>query len=199
MALEPEATFELLEALTDYKIEMLKHYKKYYNIDAFAYHDDVATERDLFMSPETYRALIKPLHKRMADACWEEGVIPIQHTCGKSDAIVQDMIDEGNAGWNAVQATNDIEGMIEKHGDEFTLIGGFNSNGPPGQLTATEDEVRAEVRRCVNTYGKYGKGYIFSGGIVASIDEENPTQVYKGNLWIIDEFKKIRAENEALS
>jgi len=192
MAAEPEASFELLSALTDFRIEMIKHFVKYYNPDIYIFFDDVATERMLFMSPDTYRALIKPLHTRMVDTCKELGVIPVQHTCGRADLIVQDMIDEGNHAWHAVQAQNDLEGIIEKHGDYFVLMGGYNTTGAPGQPTATEEMVRAEVRRCIDTYGKYGKGYIFNGLVLTVTNPNNPFDMGPMNEVINDEFAKCR-------
>jgi hypothetical protein len=197
MALEPEATYELLEALLNWKIEVFKYYVKYYKPDIYTYFDDVATERMLFMSPPTYQSLIKPLHTRMADVCKEYGVIPIQHTCGRADIIVQDMIDEGNAGWSAVQATNDIEDIIIKHGHEFVLCGGYNSNGAPSLESATEDEVRAEVRRCMDTYGKYRKGYVFFGMVMYAVGSVADPFMSPLNLAIVDEFMKCRAEQTA--
>ena len=166
MAIEPEATYELLEKLTDFKIETVKYFAKYYKPDIFTFFDDVATERSLFMAPETYRKLLKPLHKKLVQAIKDCGIIPIQHTCGKADSIVEDMIDIGAHGWSAVQATNDIEEIIEKHGDRFTIVGGYDSNGAPGLPGATEEQIREEVLRCMTTYGKYGRGYIFSGNVL---------------------------------
>lgn len=197
MALEPEASFELLSALTDWKLEVLKYYAKYYQPDVFTYFDDVATERQVFMSPDTYRQLIMPLHTRTVNACRELGIIPIQHTCGKADLIVQEMIEEGNAGWSAVQPTNDIAGIIEKYGDEFVIIGGYDSNGAPGMWNAPEEVARAEVRRCFAEYAKYGKGYIFFGMVVDPVNPNDPTDFGKLNPIIVDEFLKCRAEQTA--
>jgi hypothetical protein len=197
MALEPEATFELLSALTDWRITMINYFHKYFKPDVYIYFDDVATERMLFMSPDCYRQLIKPLHTKLAAACKELGIIPVQHTCGKADIIVQDMIDEGNHGWHAVQATNNLEDIIQEHGDYFVLSGGFNSNGPPGLETASEDVVRAEVRRCIETYGRFGKGYIFRGSTLVTLDSNNPFNFGPLNAAIADEFLKIREEKTA--
>ncbi|MDR0458869.1 MAG: hypothetical protein LBG68_00175 [Coriobacteriales bacterium] len=197
MALEPEATYELLEFLLEWKIEVLKYYVKYYKPDIYTFFDDVATERMLFMSPESYQTLLKPLHTRMVKACNELGVIAIQHTCGKADLLVQDMIDEGCAGWSAVQATNNIEEIIQNYGDKFVIIGGYNSNAGPGLPTATEPEVRAEVRRCLDSYGKYRKGYIFFGMVLMPVNPDDPTDQGPMSAVIIDEFMKIRAEQTA--
>ena len=197
MALEPEATFELMEAILEWKIGVFKHYAKWYKPDIYTYTDDVATERNLFMSPDTYRAMIKPLHKRMAEVVKEEGVVPFQHTCGRAELIVEDIIEEGNAGWNAVQPTNDIARIIESHGHELVIMGGYNTNGAPGLMTATEELARAEVRRCMQEYGSYGYGFIFMGMVMSDTDPANQQALEPVNNAIVDEFMKIRAEQVA--
>ena len=163
MAMDPEATNELFEAITDYKIEALDYIIDAYHPDTITYFDDIATEKNMFMSPEMYRELVKPHHKRFAQACLERGIIPIYHCCGYAEAIVEDMIDCGWAAWSSVQISNDIEGLIEKYGDRIGFVGGFDSNGPVARPDATPEEVRAEVKRCLDTYGKYHKGYCFFG------------------------------------
>ncbi|MDR2956671.1 MAG: hypothetical protein LBU61_00630 [Coriobacteriales bacterium] len=197
MALEPDATYELLEAILEWKIEGLKYYIKYFNPDSYIYFDDVATERVMFMAPETYRAMIKPLHTRMVQTCKDYGVIPIQHTCGNADLILDDMVEEGNAAWHCVQSQNDIVAAIEKYGDRFVIMGGYNTTGAPGQPSATEEMVRAEVRRCLETYGKYGYGYTFFGQVLTQMDPANPFYNGPMNEVILDEFLKIRAEQTA--
>ena len=152
MVLEPEATFELLSAITDFKIKVLKKVAQYYQPDMFTYYDDIATVRSLFMSPETYRLLIKPQHKRLAEACWELGVMPVQHTCGKADACVDDYVETGAAAWTMVQSPNDIAGILTKYQGRFTLIGGFDMQGPPGMADASEEVVMAENLRVLTEY-----------------------------------------------
>jgi len=197
MIAEPEASYELLEALTEQRIEQMKYIAKYYKPDVYKFFDDVATERWLFISPDLYRALLKPLHTRMCDAAKELGMIPVQHTCGRADLLVQDMIDEGCHGWDAVQSQNDLVGIIEEHGDHFVLFGGYNTTGAPGQPFATEEMVRAEVRRCMETYAKYGKGYVFGGLVLTIMDPTNPFDMGPMNAVIMDEFQKCRAEQVA--
>ena len=164
---EPEATYELLGAITDHKIRLAELAKKYYHADVFINFDDIATERELFMSPETYRALIKPHHKRLNDAVRNLGMIPVQHTCGHAELCVEDYIETGAVGWNAVQPTNDIASLLDKYGSKFVFEGGYDTTGKPGRPMATIDEIVAEVERCFRDYGKK-KGYIFSGLVVCS-------------------------------
>ena len=115
------------------------------------------------MSPETYREMIKPHHKRFAQACLDRGIIPIYHCCGHAEDIVEDIIDCGWAAWSSVQVSNDVEGLIEKYGDRLGFVGGFDSNGPVARESAKPEEVDAEVMRCLDTYGKYHRGYCFFG------------------------------------
>ncbi|MDR2956924.1 MAG: hypothetical protein LBU61_01920 [Coriobacteriales bacterium] len=159
MAIEPEATFELLSAITDYKIKKIKKLAKYYKPDIFSYHDDIATVRSLFMSPDTYRALLKPNHKRINDACREEGIIPQQHTCGKADICVADYIEAGAAAWSWVEPSNDIVGILTEYEGKFTMVGGFNMIGPPGMALGNEEVVMAENLRMLEQYSHL-TGYI---------------------------------------
>lgn len=184
MASEPESVNELFTAITDYKIKMAERVARYYKADVFTNYDDIATERNLFISPDTYRTLVKPHHKRLNDAVKDLGMIPIYHCCGKAESLVEDFIDCGYEAWTSVQPTNDIASILENYGDRFALLGGYNTTGRPGMADATEDEVKTEVRRCFEEYGHY-QGYCFFGfKIVNSLD---PQEIRKALLPLVEE------------
>lgn len=184
MAVEPEAIGDLLSAIGDYKIQVFEMAKKYFNPDMITNYDDLATERSLFMSPEAYRKLIKPVHKKMYDAIRAMDMIPIQHTCGKAEMIVEDMIEIGVAGWTSVQPTNDIEGILKAHGNRICLIGGYDTNGLSGRSDASESVIRQEVKRDFECYGKY-QGYIFFGFLVT--DSSDPAERKKAMIPLVDQ------------
>jgi hypothetical protein len=162
---EPDAVYELLSAVTDHKIRLAEVAKKYFDADAFVNFDDIATNNQLFMSPEVYRRLIKPQHKRLNDAVWNLGMTPVQHTCGHAEICVEDYIETGAAGWNSVQISNDVVSLLNTYGDKFFFEGGFDSNGRPGHPDASVEEVIAEVERCFREYGGR-KGYIPFFGLI---------------------------------
>ncbi len=168
---EPEECYALMEAITDYKIEIVKKAAQYFKPDFFTSFDDVATERGLFMSPEVYRKLIKPHHKRLNDAVKEYGMEPIMHTCGKCEDIIEDFIEEGAVAWSSAQPVNDIKAIQKKYGSRIAVIGGYDSNGRPGQSDAASDEVEAEVKRCVDEYGS-STNYIMMGFRLAEIGSD---------------------------
>lgn len=168
IAAEPDEVYALLEAITDYKVAALDYIIDAYHPDSINYYDDVATERAPFISVETYRKVIKPHHKRFAQECLKRGVIPIYHCCGKAEALVEDMIDCGWNIWTSVQPSNDIEALLQKYGDKIGFAGGYDTTGPASRPSVTQEEVDAEVKRCIDTYGKYHTGYAFFGFILAN-------------------------------
>jgi hypothetical protein len=164
---EPEACNDLFTVITDYKIQLAEVAAKYYKADTFTNFDDIATERQMFMSPEIYRKLIKPHHKRLNDAVRNLGMIPIQHTCGHAELCVEDYIETGADAWNTVQPSNDIAAILDRDGDKFCIEGGYDTTGIPGRPDGTVDDVVAEVERCFREYGNK-KGYIFTGLVLSS-------------------------------
>lgn len=184
LMLNPDEVNELFEAITDFKIKIAEKAAKYYKPDFFTNYDDVASEVNLFFSPEVYRSLIKSHHKRLNEAIISLGMKPIYHCCGKAETLIEDFIDTKAIAWTSVQPCNDIESILQKYGEEIAIIGGFNSNGKPGMSDATEEEVRAEVRRCIDTYGNYGSYAVFGARLVNSLD---PQEIGNAYVPIVDE------------
>ena len=94
-------------AIVDCKIEVVEQVAKYIKPDFFTNYDDFATERNLFMSTDSFREITKPHLKRYYDAVKAFDMIPIQHTCGYATDLVQDFIDVGAQCWTSAQPTND--------------------------------------------------------------------------------------------
>ncbi len=186
---EPEAVNDLFTAITDFKIKYAEKVAKYYKPDTFTYFDDVATARGLFMSPSTFRTLIKPHHQRLYKALRDMGIIPVYHLCGKGEELVEDIMEIGAAGWSSIQPMNDIVGLLKKYGDRFSFIGGYDTSGRPGYPDADPEIYYAEVRRCVETYGPY-QGYAFSGYIMKPTLD--PREMLEGFMPMIQEMGRLR-------
>lgn len=169
MAIEPAAVADLLGAITDFKVACVEQVARCYQPDTFTEYDDVATQASTFMSPEAYRELISPQHKRIVDAVKAHGMIPIRHCCGRAEDIAEDFMSEGYAAWASVQPCNDIATFLRAHGNDFCIAGGYDTNGAPG---GTDDRgiIRADVERCFDAYGDL-PGYIFAGFIMLPVGE----------------------------
>lgn len=153
---EPEASYDMMKAITDYKCHLVDYIAKYFKPDIITNYDDVCTERGPFMSPETYRELIKPLHKQFNDAVRSYDILPSQHCCGKCEVLIPDFIDEGSVSWESAQPMNDIVAIQKQYGDRITVVGGYDSNGVPGQPGVTDEIIEKEVRRMLDTYAPQG-------------------------------------------
>jgi hypothetical protein len=164
---EPEACAELLDAIADYKIKVAERAVEYFKPDSICTYDDVATELSTFMSPEKYRELIKPAHKKFNDAVRALGVIPNTHICGKCEAIVPDLVDEGSHAWEICQPENDLLGLQATLGSKLAFIGGFDMKGPLSYKDVSEEELRAAVRETIDKYAP-GGNYAMFGMILYS-------------------------------
>lgn len=193
MAIEPEATADLLSAIGDYKIQVIEMAKKYFNPDIITNYDDIATQRCLFMAPDTYRKMIKPVHKKMYEAVRALDMLPVQHTCGKAEGVIEDMIEIGVAGWTSVQPTNNIPELLGKYGNQICILGGYDTTGMPGRSDAEETIIREEVRRDFEVYGKY-PGYIFFGFLVT--DSLDPAARKKAMIPLIEESIKCAEQSK---
>lgn len=180
---EPEACMEFFEAHTDYRIKYLEKVAAYYKPDFVSCFDDVAFEGGLFLTKAQYKEFIKPQHKRFNDRAYELGIKPIQHCCGKAEVLIEDFIEEGAVAWTSVQPTNDIASLLQKYGDKIAIVGGFNTNGAPSRLDATEEMRRAEVHRVMDTYAPYGS-FMISNLIVQAPTKE---EAMERNRQLMDE------------
>ena len=144
---------------------------------AFVSGADFGAQNASFISPDAYRDLFKPFHKRVndwihANTKWKTLI----HTCGSVRALMEDFIDAGFDVMNPVQCSAANMGpaeLKEEFGDRIAFWGG----GVDTQRTlpfGTPDEVRKEVRERVKTFGP-GGGFIFNSihNIQARIPIEN--------------------------
>ena len=189
MLAEPEAWDDLLDELTTWQENLVKKLAFYYRPDSIIMCDDCAFNKGTFMSPETYRARVKPFHARIVKAILEVGCVPEIHCCGRAEAIVDDFVEIGIRSWNPAQFFNNLEGVKERNGNRLILDGGWDSNGPAGLNGATEEVVRAAVRKSMDRCAP-GGGYVFSTSgmtLEFSVGSEHIG-------WIYDEAIKYGAE-----
>ncbi|MCG1025854.1 MULTISPECIES: uroporphyrinogen decarboxylase family protein [Dehalobacter] len=158
---DPDSCHEFFEAMADYKIACLNRYIDVYNPDVIIYFDDFATARGLFMSPKTYREVIKPHHKRIIEAVTSRGVIFSQHTCGKCEDILEDYVEMGVRIWNSAQVCNDLDGILTKYHGRLLVEGGWDTSGPASYMGAPVEAIIEETKRCAEQYGKKGNFILF--------------------------------------
>ena len=139
--------------------------------------DDLAGQFGLLISPEIYRSVIKPRHKKICDFIKARTDAKIFfHSCGAIREIIPDLIEIGIDAINPVQVSAtgmESKGLKRDFGDEITFWGGLVdtqgvfTDGSPAQ-------VRDEVRRRVDDFGPDG-GFVAATvhNIQANVPPEN--------------------------
>ena len=153
---EPEAMFEMLTAIADYKKRAIKEAARRLKPDVIFFQDDWGSKQNLFLPPDTWREMIKPLQTEIAQVIHECGMIYVHHADCICEPIAEDMVDIGIDIWQGVIPQNDIVAIQEKTGGKLAMIGGID--GPAIDNPDTSEEaIVAEVRRCVDTYCPAGR------------------------------------------
>lgn len=164
---DAEAYQAYIDGYVDYRLEQFEFIKKYYDVDFVMMHDDWGNEKQMFMSPEMWRQFYKEPERRMAQRCHELGMHYMHHSCGYITPIVGDLIEIGVDSWHSVQPMNDLKGLKEQYGNQIIFAGGIDPR-VTDTGKATEEEIRAEVHRVIDTLGK-GGGLMVSSAVMFSI------------------------------
>ena len=156
---EPDRMAELLAAIADYKVALVARFHLVAGLDILWYGDDWGTQQNLFMAPSIWRRTIKPSTQRIYDCAHKRRILVNQHSCGRIEAIFDDMVAMGADLWNPCQPCNDLARLKRQYGDRITFCGGIDSQFVLARPGATPDDVRAEVRRRIDEMA-VGGGYI---------------------------------------
>ena len=125
---------------------------------------DFGRQDGLFISPQAYRKLYQPFHRRVND--WIHENTPWKtfiHSCGSVVGLLPDIVDAGFDVLNPVQcsaAGMDPQTLKDRFGDQLTFWGG----GVDTQKTlpfGTPEQVREEVRQRIKIFGR-GGGFVFN-------------------------------------
>ena len=141
----------ILRKIADYKIEYFRLAKEHLHPDAVFYHDDWGSKQNVFLPPDLWRRLIKPLHAEIVEAAHDAGILFIHHADCVCQPLVTDMLDMKIDLWQGTIPQNDIVKIQEITEGKLPMIGGID--GPKIDIeNITEEEIRAEVRRAFDIY-----------------------------------------------
>lgn len=161
LLLEPEACEDLFRTVADHKIKLHNQYIKYYHPDVICMHDDYGHGNGLFMSPDTWRELIKPHLQRVIDNITSQGVIYEHHCCGIMAPIAEEIADMGASSWATVHISNDPASCKAKFGGKLAMIGGVCDTQFMDLESTGPEQIREHVRKTADqTF--HGPGTVIS-------------------------------------
>ncbi|MCL4507032.1 MAG: hypothetical protein M1434_03420 [Chloroflexi bacterium] len=129
--------------------------------------DDMGFRSGTLISPYDLREFVLPGHKLMADIAHQAGCPYLLHSCGKLDAIMDDLIDDVH-----IDARHSFEDTIEpvtlamrRYGDRIAMLGGIDLDF---LCRADEQMVRQRVRETLDTCLPLGGYCLGTGNSVAN-------------------------------
>lgn len=162
LALQPELIEAILERVTRFFLEHITRCLRAAPgaIDLVFTADDIGSQIGPLIAPQTWEKHLKPYHQRLCERIHELGAKVIYHSDGAIMEFVPGLIDAGIDILQALQfdaAGMDPAVLKERYGDRLCFQGGVSVQQtlPHG----TPEDVRAEVRRLIDTLGR-GGGYI---------------------------------------
>ncbi|HBT95714.1 MAG TPA: methyltransferase [Coriobacteriia bacterium] len=177
----------VLRAIADFKIKFIHIAAEELGIDAIFYQDDWGTKTNLFLPPEVWRKLIKPLHTEIVAAAHEHGILFVHHADCFCQPVVEDMLDMNIDIWQGTVPQNDIVEIQRITGGKLPMVGGID--GPAVDTeSATEEAIRAEVRRAIDTYCPAGRFFPSSTRMYMKNNQaimEDELAIY-GRQWALD-------------
>jgi len=184
---EPDEVKELINYLCDGYLSLADKFLQYYKPDYVSFGDDIAHERDTFVSLPMFRDIFAPVWRRYIKFYKDRGYLAVHHNCGHFEALLDDVVDMGFNAWDPVQSSNDAVAIKKKYGNKLMLCGVFDSRPFLPHHDVTEEDCRAAVRTLLDNFAP-GGGYAFFG----SVTSDDPIAKQR-TAWIDDEYEKIKA------
>lgn len=156
LRLNPRFAERLFDEITERRMYMAIKYAEA-GVDAIGIGDDVGTQRGMLMSPDTWRAWLKPRWARVIAAAKaaKPDLLVTYHSDGDISAIIPELAEIGIDVLNPVQPEClDVAEVKRLYGDRLAFFGGMGiqTTMPFG----TPEDVRSEVRRLIRILGADG-------------------------------------------
>ncbi len=182
LAAAPKFAQRLLSFIVDNNMEILPRISGCSDIDGVLLGSDWGTQKDLIMSPDTWKNLIRDGEKRQYELIRSAGKNVMVHSCGNILRLMDELIDLGVDILNPVQPEcMDLKFLKERYGNKITFWGGISTQSvlPYG----TPQQVMRETERVITLMSK-------NGGYITCPSQEIQTDVPYENLKALIEAAK---------
>jgi len=123
----PQEMKELIDCITDFRIEFAKQLIEGIKPDVIFSHDDWGTKDSLFMNPDMWREFFKEPYRKLYGYIRSQGVMVIHHADSYLAPIVEDMAEIGIQAWQGVLPENNIPELQRILNGKMILMGGLGA------------------------------------------------------------------------
>ncbi len=149
MALDPDWIKDMAETYAGLMIDLWEElFAAEGKPDALWFYEDMGFKNRPFMSPEMYRELIMPSHRKTIDYAHNIGCKVIMHSCGFVEPLLPSMIEAGIDCFQTIEvkAGMDLLQIYRNYGDKIALMGGIDVRPlAANDLPAMERELRSKI------------------------------------------------------
>lgn len=185
MALDPDWFKDMVDAYANLTIGLMEIlFAEAGKPDGVWLYEDLGFKQRPFMSPEMYRELIQPGHKKIFDFCHSLDLPVIVHSCGYVEALLPGLIEAGMDCLQVIEvkAGMDLLKIKKDFGDRIALCGGMDArNLVSNDLEKIKQELRSKIPAA-----KQGGGYILHSD--HSIPDQCRYETYK---FFLEEGRKL--------
>ena len=120
--------------------------------------DDLGYRTAPLISPEMYRRLVMPYHRRLCEHFARDGLRTILHSDGNVEPLIPHFLEAGFAALHPLEskAGLDVRNIKPRYGDRLVLFGNIDVRKLAGSREEIEEEIYTKV-----TAAKQGGGYIY--------------------------------------
>jgi len=139
-------------------------------VDSIYFCDDLGDNRGLLISPEAYKKVIYPWHKRIADLCHQYGAFCHMHSHGNINKIMAFLVKAGIDILNPLDPQDgmNLRDLKDRYGKKMTFL----ATTTRSIENMSKQEIEELVKERINE-GKPGGGFILHlGGITPNVDKE---------------------------
>jgi len=188
MALEPEWIVDMTRTYADLTIGMWEILFAEEGLpDGIFFYEDMGFKEKPFMSPDMYRELIQPAHKRTIGWAHQRGLKVIMHSCGFVEPLVPGMIAAGIDMLQAmeVKAGMDMVRLNQRYGDRIGFMGNIDIREI---ISNDKQRIEAELKKKILPLMATKTPYILSS------DHSTPPDVdYESFLYFRDRGLELAA------
>lgn len=159
MGLDPEWIAEMATVYAELMINLMEElFSVAGKPDGVWFYEDMGFKGRPFMSPDMYRELIQPAHRRTVDFAHALGLPVIMHSCGFIEPLLPGMVEAGIDCLQVIEikAGMDLLKIKREYGDRLALCGGIDTrNLVANDLDAIDRELAEKLPEVMK-----GSGYI---------------------------------------
>ncbi len=127
---EPELCEDIFNTYLEHCMALFdKIWDAGYHFDEIFWADDMGYKGTTFFSPQLYRELLQPYHKRAVEWAHKKGIFAHLHSCGNIMTLMPDIMATGVDALNPLEIKAGMDPILlkQQYGKKLTLHGGINA------------------------------------------------------------------------